>query len=217
MSIHIRTALMEEVFSYISATAIQVGDDVLEVSGAGEEAAYWINGVPGDALTEDTFLDQTLAGYPIKYRVVDENRDFLVHLGQNGTVALTTWNRYVGVDIYDAKEDSFGGSVGLLGNFKGLKVGRDGRMIEDLNEFGQEWQVLDTERKLFHSADGPQHPEKCSIPSAVAQAHRRLSQSKLGYDEAEVACSAARDEDREFCIFDVMATGNKKVAYAYYK
>jgi hypothetical protein len=207
---------MEEVFSYISTAAVKLGEDILEVSGDTERATYWVNGVEGEDMTEDTLLSETLAGYPVKYRVLDEeNRDFLIHLGQNGTIALTTWNGYVGVDIYDAKEDNFESSVGLLGNYKGERVGRDGRLIQNFNDFGQEWQVLNTEPKLFHDVVGPQHPEKCSVPSVAAQAHRRLSQSKVAYDEAESACAGVSDANRESCIFDVMATGNKKMAHAY--
>jgi hypothetical protein len=207
---------MEEIFSYISAAAVAVGEDILEVGGDTENMMYWINGVKGEELTEDTLLTQTLAGYPVKFRVIDdENKDFIINLGQNGTIAVTTWNGYVGVNIYDANKENFADTVGLLGTFDGKKVGRDGRVIKDINEFGAEWQVLNSERKLFHSKVGPQHPEKCSIPSVAAAAHRRLSQSGVAQEEAERACAAVADANRESCVFDVMATGNLKMARAY--
>jgi hypothetical protein len=211
LDIHIRTTRIERMFSFISGASVQVGNDSLEVSGS---AQYWINGVAGEPLTEDTILAGTVDGYPIKFRVTDEKKDFIIYLDDIATIAFSTFDGYVGVEIYDAKEQDFGNSVGLLGTFKGVKVGRDMKVIDNFNDYGQSWQVLDTEPKLFHEAVGPQYPEKCHIPS-VEEISRRLSETKISADVADRACAGVSSSNRSNCIFDVMATGNTKMAHAY--
>jgi hypothetical protein len=221
MDIHIRTTRVEEVYSYISGAVINIGEDTLEVQGDKENVQYFINGVLGtSSLSHDTTLDQTLSGFPIKYRQVDdENRDFIVYLqdanGYYGTVAITTWNGYVGVDIYDANERSFETSVGLLGSFThGERVGRDGKLISDVNEFGLEWQVRDTEDKLFHNAVGPQYPQKCIIPS-VAETEERNKNYTVSLEDAELACAGVPAVKRDQCIFDVRQTSDLHMARVY--
>ena len=57
--------------------------------------------------------------------------------------------------------------AGLLGNPQvPVMFGRDGRLMpkDNVNEYGQEWQVLDTEPHLFVDAHRyPQYPEQCIV------------------------------------------------------
>jgi hypothetical protein len=44
----------------------------------------------------------------------------------------------------------------------------DGKTVrDDLNAYGQEWQVLSTEPTLFQTARFPQHPRVCTLPPPV--------------------------------------------------
>ena len=87
-------------------------------------------------------------------------------------------------------------------------------VIEDLNEFGQEWQVLSAEPKLFHNLEGPQHPQRCTIPVSKDM-RRRLRESSISQEEAETACARVDESNRDLCVFDVLATNDLGVAGAY--
>merc|ERR1711865_556477 len=107
--------------------------------------------------------------------------------------------------------------MGLLGSFPDSQnLARDKEtVVHDANEFGQEWQVLPTEPKLFHEVDGPQAPEHCEIPS-FSELRRRLAASKVHLEDAKSACASVADTKKlELCIFDVMATGEYDAAGAY--
>ena len=60
-------------------------------------------------------------------------------------------------------------SQGILGRFDdGAMLARNGTtIIEDANDFGQEWQVLGSEPMLFTEREGPQHPQNSTLPSAT--------------------------------------------------
>ena len=51
---------------------------------------------------------------------------------------------------------NFGDSLGLMGTYhNGLKMSRDNTtVLEEPNDFGQEWQVMPWEPKLFHNLEG---------------------------------------------------------------
>ena len=130
---------------------------------------------------------------------------------------FVTWKDFVRVEVKGASTKNFGGSLGLMGSFdeRGMKLGRDEvTVFDDINEFGMEWQVLAWEAKLFHKADGPQHPAMCEMPTKMAL-RRRLAESTITLGEAEAACSRAKWKERDLCVYDVMATNDKDVAGAY--
>jgi hypothetical protein len=85
----------------------------------------------------------------------------------------------------------------------------DGKTVrDDLNAYGQEWQVLSTEPTLFQTARFPQHPRVCTLPPPVelSRARRHLSESSIEELAAEKAC-AHLGEGKDDCIFDVFVTG----------
>ena len=83
-------------------------------------------------------------------------------------IVIATWKTFVRVDVRFPSYDNFNSSAGLMGSFVGgKKVGRDKvTLFDNIDEFGKEWQVLETEPMLFHNVDGPQKPQQlCVTPS----------------------------------------------------
>lgn len=80
--------------------------------------------------------------------------------------------------MIDETSDFFEGCVGMMGEFgTGRMIARDGKtLMEDGDAFGQEWQVLNTETKLFQATRIPQHPQQCILPSP-SKTGRRLGQT----------------------------------------
>lgn len=215
MDVHIRTSKMK-FWSYVSSAAIKIGKDVFEISG-GTDGKILVNGV--EKSIEDGHMDvlSELSGFPIYVTGQGKGkREFEIHLGGDEKIKVSTWHSFVRVDFEEATEDNFGSSTGLMGSFQtGERLGRDGsNKVADLNEFGSEWQVGDSEPKLFHNTEGPQFPTKCEIPTS-AEMRRRLGESKVTLEEAKNACVGANKDEVELCIFDVLATGNKSTSGAY--
>lgn len=210
MDIHMRTKFTRQ-WSYIDTAVIRIGDETLEVGGGGDKNRYWINKVAnGD-------LSKGISGFPISFEQVNsKQREFTVDLGGGEAISFKTWKDFVRVDTHNASPTNFGSSLGLMGTYsKGQKLARDNStIIEDANEFGQEWQVLITELRLFHNLEGAQPPQKCAMPDA-AKARRRLRESTISKEDAEIACARVSEQDRDACVFDVLATNDKDVAGAY--
>jgi len=210
LDVHIRTKKMRQ-WSYVDSAAIRIGTDILEVRGS-EKSNFWINGIEGNGNTDKLSISE----YPIQYyRISKKSEKFIVDLGNGEGIVFKTWNSFVSVKVENPKKDKFMGSVGLMGRFpEGTKIGRDNSIIEDINVFGQEWQVLSSEQNLFHDIEGPQHPQHCEIPSSTDM-RRRLAEGILAVEDAEKACIGVGLEDKDLCIFDVMATNDKSSAGAY--
>lgn len=217
MYIHIRTKKTRS-WSYISTAVVRIGDGLLEVMAHRKQSFYWINGVAGEELKTGVYLQTTISSFPIHYRRVNSQKlEYVIYLGKEEKISIMTWNDFVRVDIVDPTIENFGSSIGLMGTFsKSLKVGRDNSTVfEDLNEFGQEWQVLPSEPKLFHNIEGPQAPEHCDIPE-TQEIRRRLAESEMSREDAELACAEVKNKDEfELCVFDVIATSDGNVAGAY--
>jgi len=216
LDIHLRTKQTRS-WSYVSSVAVRIGEDTLEVMGGAAENRYWFNGLQGQNVPTDSVLPITVSGYPINFRqVTAKSREFEIQLGVEQKIIIQTWNAFVRVNLSGVRSEEFAESLGLMGTFPtGLKMARDSNtIIDDADDFGQEWQVLPSEPKLFHDVDGPQAPEKCEIPSRVDM-RRRLAESSISMEEAKLACSRVSDEDQDVCIFDVMATNDVNVAGAY--
>ena len=119
---------------------------------------------------------------------------------------------FPGVVVDGGNTDIFKGSLGLLGEWStGMRLARDGKTElnqEDATEFALEWQVRDDEPMLFKESRFPQFPAKCTPPEMMQ--HGGLGMSKMR-KEAEEACAHWK-EDKEDCIFDVIATRDVLVA-----
>jgi hypothetical protein len=145
----------------------------------------------------------------------DKQSVFEVHLGGRERIKVKTYKDFVSVLFEQGKGEHFGESVGLMGAFgTGHMIARDGKTVmTDANAFGQEWQVLDTEPKLFQSARFPQHPTVCTMPTPVQATHlrRRLAGSSADELAAEKACEHW-GEGKDDCVFDVLTTGDLEMA-----
>jgi len=211
MDIHIRT-MKTRLFSYISSAVLRIGEDTFEVRRDG----YWLNG------KKDASLESGISGYSIKFKQLTEkaNHDqqqYIVTLNSMESISFKTFGDMIRVDVESAKGESFKESHGLMGTYgtDSERVGRDHiTVIQDFNEFGKEWQVGADEVSLFHNVEGPQAPEECKMPIASAN-RRRLGETKVSMEDAEVACARLSGNDRDMCIFDVLAIDDTDVAGAY--
>merc|ERR1712176_1060165 len=100
----------------------------------------------------------SIENFPISYTRSHENqREYVIDLGNNESINLKTWKDMVRVDIIVNREmNTFGGSLGLMGSFpEGIMLGRDGTtIISKFDHFGQEWQVLSNEPKKLPPCRG---------------------------------------------------------------
>jgi len=218
LNIHIRTKLVRY-WSYIESAAIRIGNDVLEVRGSPEKETgdaklhYWSNFEYRGDLTD-------LAGFPV---TISERRNkYTIDLGDaypGQKIVINTFKEFVGVKIEGATEESFGGSVGMTGDFMtGKTLGRDGvTEVDDFNDLGLEWQVLPSDGKLFHALSAPQFPELCYLPEDPrGERARRLGEQSITEEAAEAACAGLKDEfDRKGCIYDILATQDLDMVGAY--
>jgi len=219
MAIHIRSKKTKE-WSYISTAVVQIGGETFEVAGTKDGDTHWLNTkkVNSDEWESDSVQ---ISGFKIIFNQPHSNqREYWIDLGNSESIQIKTWKNMVRVDAaVDYGKDTFAGSLGLMGSYpKGIMLARDGvtAMVE-LENFGQEWQVLSSESKLFRMVDGPQQPQQCEIASKT-EMRRRLSQSNVSRQAAELACSHSMnksDEEFDLCVFDVMAMGDKSAAGAY--
>jgi hypothetical protein len=207
LDVHIRTTIRRD-FSYISSAVLRMGEDMLEV---GSQGAYFLNGVASADLPSEFSGFEFIHTQPIEHQHV-----FEVHLGGQQRIKIKTYKDFVAVKIEQGHKERFGDSVGLMGDYGGNMRARDGTtVIEDPNAFGQEWQVLPTESKLFQEDRLPQHPQTCTLPSpeATSQLRRRLSETSALSKAAEIACEHW-GEGKESCVYDIMATGDLEMAQA---
>ena len=206
LDIHLRTTIRDD-WSYISAAALRIGTDILEVHSYGK---YYLNG------EENAPLPKTFAGFQFSRRVQKRRPDRFIIFTDQGMMEIRVFHDFVSVHIQDPTAEGFGDSVGLMGGFgTGAWLLRDGEtMTRDPNAFGSEWQVRDDENQLFVE-DGPvKYPEACRLPVAVTEeGRRRLEESSVTMEMAEEACKHWI-EDKDVCIEDVLRTGDIDIALA---
>jgi hypothetical protein len=217
MHIHIRNK-RTRVWSYISTAAVSIGEDILQIMGGTDSNKYFLNGGEQDADSNNSDgIIGNFAGYKLKYqRISDVSVEYEVVLTNGDSIVFKSWNGLVSVKVNYPLNEDFNGSIGLLGSYPtGVKLARDNEtIINDSNMFGQEWQVIDTEPKLFNESEGPQFPEKCDIPDS-SDMRRRLVSSGMTMEMANTACASVAEVDKDLCIFDVLATNNIESAGAY--
>lgn len=226
IDIHIRTKI-QTWWSFIERAVIRIGGDTLEVKGgehsAESSASYWVNGELGQLPAETTGyteLGETISDYKIEFKNVSaRQKNFRVKLGNGDSISIQTFRDFIRVDVKrNGTSNSFDGSVGLMGQYpSGSKVDREGKLVDDTDEFGKEWQVRRTEPQLFHTLEGVQDPEECQMPLAAKAASkgRRLGEVLISKDEADIACARVGIEEKANCIFDVLAVNSKSMADSY--
>jgi hypothetical protein len=134
-------------------------------------------------------------------------------LGGRERIKLKTYDDFVSVLIEQGQIEHFGDSVGLMGDFgKGRMLARDGKtVLNNPNDFGQEWQVLATEPGLFQTPFLPQDKQVCRIPPPMKASQLRRRLSSVDESDAEKACEHW-GEGKADCVFDVLTTGDLEMA-----
>lgn len=218
LNLHIRTTIRYD-YSYISSAALQIGADVLEVGSYGD---FVLNGVSSANVGHHGkagMLDQYVI-YKSQPEAKKNRFDIVLSDVVGGpNITISTYKDIVAVSLNagDAKSANyFGLSKGLMGSFSGTLLARDGATVmEDMNAFGQEWQVRDTEPMLFQADREPQYPRQCVLPSTKSTNKRRLGET-VAKQAAENACSHVVNYAMfQQCAMDVMATGDFEMANNY--
>ncbi len=247
LDLHIRTTRVDDPknmmsYSYISGAAMRIDSDVLEVK---DDGSMTINGervLAPDLGDDDNLAIYTLAGYPIKKSRKGTSKKIVVYrviLEQNDhryiEIRVNTKNGLIFVDVAGNLSTDSVGLLGTPGNH--ALLARDGKtdLTGFWNAYGEEWQVVKGEPKLFEDQDRlPQHPLGCMYEArqqkspvrsrlrGLSEQRRHLMEENLKYEEenspvtfhaAERACvRATTGKKRQFCIDDVMATNDLDLA-----
>jgi len=215
MTIHIRTSIKAS-WSFIDTAVVRIGDNSLEIKG-GTPSFSLNQGERKELQTEDA----ALGDFAIRFRRINDHQSTArVDLGNGDAVSIETFKHFVRVNVKAKNPKNFEGTTGLMGSFPGGDmVARDNSSIlEDPTAFGQEWQVLESEPKMFHDVSTVQHPAVCEMPAQAMtseQQRRRLGESAISKDDAALACANTKEQSRDACIFDVLATNDKDMADSY--
>jgi hypothetical protein len=211
LDIHVRTTMVDD-WSLISHAAIRIGDDVFEVVN---DRFHVFNGV------KDVELPLTIGGkYTLtkgeklveygsgETAVSDQVLEYTIDLGK-GLIKVTNFKRMLTVNV----EAYLPGTEGMLGVQGTIgMISRDGAMLDDANEMGKQWQVRSTEAMLFSESRAPQYPETCRLPAVNS---RRLRRSDVEVKMAEQACESVVTSLRQFCMEDVLRSGDATMAMGY--
>ena len=158
LTVHIRTTV-RYAYSFIETAAIRIGNDILQVSSFGQ---YMLNGISNGDLSEK------LSGYTVEHSIPHKNlHQFYIDLKDGRHFTVKVLKDTVSFSFHlPGTDEEFGGTVGLLGHYhNGARLARDGvTIVEDPNDFGQEWQVRDTDPELLLPNVNPS-----SLPNALCQ------------------------------------------------
>jgi von Willebrand factor type D domain len=220
LDVHARTTIKAD-WSYVSNAAVKIGNDVLEIT-TDTNATHYFNGeanVDFPIAMADKYVvrKQRVEAFPGEYRT-----DYMIDLKDRDDGArergdfihIRYFKEMLTIDVEAQLHDS----MGMLG-----VSGEEGLIQRDLvtpivngntAQMGLEWQVRDTEAKLFHDKNrAPQYPTQCILPKVVSR--RLRAQSADESRRATEACSQVDSTMKEFCIHDVMLTGDVQVAHMY--
>ena len=223
LDVHIRTTRVDNPnmsYSYISGVAVGMSSTVINVS---EDGSLFVDGHLSELRCDydDTLVLPNFAGQTIRCSTSGAKKRILayvIELNDNGERINIRVNKNTNM-MYVDLSGAFADGEGLLG-----QGGKDGLLARDgltdlsgeWNSFGEEWQVRDTDRKLFLEDRHPQYPASCMYESSKKSTslRRRLSDHLFVTPEvANEACAhLTNPKKREFCITDVMATGLLDIA-----
>jgi len=232
LDIHIRTTI-KDFYSVIEATAIRVGESILEMA-MGDTHTFWINGVQ---FTDDDLPLQMEGKYSFsKVGTIHNGAGTLYALElEYMTVQLHVVKFLMGVDLIGSDpsfdKERTGGLTGQYPN--GELLSRDnatlfeyddmvetvqGRVEPVSNSMGREWQVRDTDPQLFREVRDPVWPSQCLFPSEDITASRRRLSTSVDIVAATTVCAELHEEgshDFDFCVMDVLMTHEEDAAYSW--
>jgi hypothetical protein len=221
LDVHARTTIKAD-WSYVSNAAVKIGDDVLEIT-TNANVTHYFNGEPNvdfPILMADKYIVRTqrVEAFPGQFRT-----DYMVDLKvrddgareRGDFIHIKYFKEMLTVDVEAHLPDS----MGMLG-----VSGEEGMIKRDLKtpiakentaQMGLEWQVRDNEVKLFNDMTrAPQYPEQCYLPKTESRRRLRAQTSAMA-SAANDACASAEPTMREFCVHDVILTGDVQSAYMY--
>jgi len=210
LTCHARTKARYD-YSYIESAALQIGKDVLEVSSFGD---YMFNGM------SNAELPLKMAEKYIITKVAKNDHDVLFEIkdGETEIATLKAFKDLVSVKFGAGFRPDKENVHGILGDRTGARYSRDhSHIIENVDEFGQEWQVRPgTDPELFQAKPAVQYPTKCMLkaPGVVEDARRHLGES-ISVEDATKACKKAGFSLKgamDACIYDVIAIGDLEAA-----
>ena len=226
LQIHIRTTMKLD-YSYISGVAFLIGKDSIELN---EKGQLWINQhlVPPKELVA---MQETMLPFKVKHSLQGTKRKIVVHnidlpcSGLSFEVRANLRNHM----IYVSTSGPFGeDTVGLLGspvkegffNRDGVDVTAEG----DTDAYTETWQIRhDKDPKIFIHDREPQFPARCLYPAEVEKtkmlrgrllrgAVGKLFKKTITKKDAKEACKSTRGVKNEFCVEDVLRTGDVNLA-----
>ncbi len=220
LAMHIRTTRVEKAdtsYSYISGTALKIGDDTIEVMDNG---SMLLNGKP--LLVEDHAIKNT--GYLISRRVKGTKKRIIVYniyFSHDNSIEIRI-NMKTGMLFVDISGTFHEDSVGLLGSpaLASTLLSRDRKidLTGQWNTLGEDWQVQGDDPKLFQDRNRhPQHPFGCMYEIDKSRKRnirrRRLlalheDVTTIDHKAAREACQGASEQKKQFCIDDLIATGD---------
>ena len=225
-------------YSYISGAAVRIGSDVVEVLESGmllingdDADMQLIKEEEGRGYPAMTHTSLLISGFKIKSSAKGTHRRIFIHdldLGNRNSIQIRA-NNLTGMLSVDLVGEEFGNSVGLLsGKIAAhpaanaynqdtlLGRGEDGLLMTDSvgywNSCAESWQIKGTDHKLFHDTNRfPQYPAGCVYNKKKLR--RRLldgsgDDSIVSLEVAMNLCAGKVAKKREYCIFDIMATGD---------
>ena len=229
-----------EKYTYISDVGLEIGPDY-KFQVQSENAEVLLNDKHFTSAEEDDDDESTNKVFPFTFskEIKGQRKNIVAYtftFANKSKIVIrsNTHFRMTFVELHG----SFGNSSvsGLLGNpkTKGL-FNRKGELMSahDVNAYGIEWQVRADEPKLFVNKDRfPQYPDKCVIVNSnenmpnlrgdkSSVERRRLLAADDGDDDSEKnklvqdaikACSNLKGVGKEYCVDDIIATGEFELA-----
>lgn len=217
LDFHVRTTILDDLFSYIESAAVRVGENVVEV----HNGHILLNGVAH----KDEDLPIAFGEEHKKYKVyladVERNnkgtikrRLYRLNLDNDTEIEFKFYKHFMTFKLIGHEE--FADTVGMLGEYPtGTMLGRDGKEMKSFEDFGFEWQVNMEDPVLFSKLREPQLPyERCRLPLASTVTTRRRLRGENGtlFESAQEACAAQKGSDFDLCVDDVMMTGDLELA-----
>jgi len=227
MDLHVRTEQIESgEYSFISDVALRLGSDILEVRKNGSvflnhksmDASQFplvVGGFPATIEKDDKCFDIGQIHTCVASQTVE------VVVGEHEKITFKVFKDMVHVEVIGRPREMAMGAVGLMGTYpaKGHgRVARDGfTAMQAAGDFGLEWQVRDSDAKLFMEDRYPQFPDACIAPAEVHASQRNLQDNAELSERAHAACAHVSNDRKTYknCMFDVMSTGDETHAMIY--
>lgn len=200
IDVHVRTTRQAS-SSYVSAMAAIIGNHTLEV----HKDYYLFDGTLGVP------IPRNVSGFSFQVETVHDKDSTVsiasIQVDEITKLEISQGKAMVSVSVFGSNK-RFGDATGLLGRLEdGARLARDGvRVLENPIDFGEEWQVIHTDPKLFLTRREPQYPTKCSFTSA-SRPNLRGGNTNQDNGLNQFCLDMKLANEKEACIASLMSTG----------